>query len=197
MFKYEISKYNPSFYHYEDAIRTYKKEEWTSMYDIDKSFNEKKLTLEDYILTENRYVETLLLIFNHLKLKKMKVENLEKIIGRNFIGKVMGFFKGELRKEKNEFIQHMVNNSKIYPELYSEEMIQFAINFKDRTFVREKELEYLIRLVLREDLHCKMTSPQLVIYIGYDYLVSVVSEHELNALLQQINTNKLFISPID
>ena len=56
-----ISKYNPSF----RTNGIYQKQEWTSVFDIGRSYGGKRFTKKEYLETELRYVDCLLEIVSY------------------------------------------------------------------------------------------------------------------------------------
>lgn len=57
MFKYRVTKYDPAF---RDRLGRYRREEWTSVGDVGRSFGGVVLTREEYQRVEDAYVEAAL-----------------------------------------------------------------------------------------------------------------------------------------
>lgn len=53
---WRITKYNPKF---RNELGHYQKKEWTSVSDIGKIFEGKQLTVEEYLNTENLYINSI------------------------------------------------------------------------------------------------------------------------------------------
>ncbi len=75
MLNWRISKYNPKF---RNEKSEYKKDEWTSCYDIGKVYNEKEFSVKDYMAVENSYINVLLSFLDITNTTVLIVKNLEK-----------------------------------------------------------------------------------------------------------------------
>ena len=71
---HEIVKYSPDGYD-EDGI--YRRDEWTEYSDVGKTFAGKKLSLEEYLEIENRYVECALDIITQSQCKYLTIGYVE------------------------------------------------------------------------------------------------------------------------
>lgn len=72
--KYRISKYNPSC---RDGLGRYTVNEWSSLYDIGKTFNGVQFTLEEYLKVENNYITTYISLLKYFNTDTLEVVNLE------------------------------------------------------------------------------------------------------------------------
>jgi len=79
MFHWRITKYDPQ---YRDNRGAYLKDEWTDYGDIGKTFEGKILTLEEYLKTEDAYIQAILLFMEDLNIDSLRISCLEKD-GRN------------------------------------------------------------------------------------------------------------------
>lgn len=73
--KYRITKYNPKFRILEGA---YTLDEWTSISDISISFNHKVFTKDNYLETENVYLNTIYFILKDHNSSGTVIKKLEK-----------------------------------------------------------------------------------------------------------------------
>ncbi len=72
---WRITKYNPNF---RDENGSYTKDEWTSLYDVGKKYNDKVFTIEEYLETEEKYINSILKIMTFAKIPYLQVRNLYK-----------------------------------------------------------------------------------------------------------------------
>jgi len=70
---FRISKYNPKF----RINGSYMLDDWTSFFDVGKSFFGKKLTLKAYEEVELNYIKCVLELFSYSNLKFLRIEALE------------------------------------------------------------------------------------------------------------------------
>jgi len=120
----------------------YTKDEWTSIYDVGKIYDGKVFTIQDYLETEKRYIEAVKIIMRLNKCKELNIRHLEK---HDY---VKGFTVEEDEKLEEKYIK-IENKQKI--------------NYKD--------IEIVIKLILRETIWCDLInlSKRLYIRFGYDY----------------------------
>ena len=70
-----FSKYNPK---YRNEKGVYTRDEWTSFYDIGKTFIDGELTLEEYTLFENKIISVIQNIFKYSNQEFVQICQLEK-----------------------------------------------------------------------------------------------------------------------
>lgn len=75
MLYWRITKYDPQ---YRDNRGAYLKDEWTEYEDIGKTFEGKTLTLEEYLKTEDAYIQAILLFMEDLNIDSLRISCLEK-----------------------------------------------------------------------------------------------------------------------
>ncbi|BCJ98308.1 hypothetical protein [Anaerocolumna chitinilytica] len=168
MYKYNISKYNPIF---RDSNWTYRKEDWTAISDIGKSFDNKILTVTDYIETENKYIKTVKLILNYLELDYIYVHD----VRRSFSKEV---FADMIKKRET---------------LYSSEMINMYDKAERIKKLERKDVDAFIKLLLREDIGAKVFYPRrLRIFICYDFLMGVNCSRSLENIIPEIEALGLY-----
>lgn len=73
MNEYRITKYNPQY----RLNGVYCKDEWTSMSDIGKKFEDSMLQPEEYLDVENRYIQCCMDVMKAAGIKKLSVSNPE------------------------------------------------------------------------------------------------------------------------
>ena len=165
MFNWRITKYNPN---YRDELGRYKKCEWTSFSEIGTIFNGKKLTIDDYIAIENAYVDAIVAFMDDLGIKSLQVKGLE--------------------KKNNKFMTDGAH------KLYSDEMVNLYISLQDNDVLDVREIEYLSRLILRENLWCKLDQEEiLLVHFGYDYYMYIGSRNICEDAINNIIDRGLFV----
>lgn len=169
MYKYNISKYNPVF---RDSNRRYMKEDWTAISDVGKTFDGKTLTSEAYIATEDSYVKAIQTIFNFFNLEYLNVCDVRKSFGDNQ-------FRDLISKRK---IKYTTDILEMYGAVEKMEKLEY------------KDLDSIIRLLLREDIGAKISYPRkLKIFICYDYLMGIHSSRSIEAVIPAIEALGLFV----
>jgi len=159
---YRITKYDPK---YRNSVGFFLNDDWTSISDIGKTFDNKILTFKDYLKSEDTYIETIMLFMESLSLNFLVVTSLEK-------------FEDEIRK--SEFCSQSI--VEIYKQLHSNQE------------VNREQVRNIARLVLRELLWCKLESYSMFVHFGYDYYMYIGStEAPPSSLLEKINKLGLFI----
>jgi hypothetical protein len=74
MYSWRITKYNPK---YRDNNDLYQKEEWISCSEIGKSFGGSIFTLDEYLATENSYINCIQLFVHHMGIVRLQITELE------------------------------------------------------------------------------------------------------------------------
>lgn len=169
MYKYSITKYNPLF---RDDENRYLKDDWTAISDIGKTFDEEKLTIEDYKKTEDSYISAIHLIIDYLCLPYLKVDDV-------------------MRSFSFEMFQDLIKD---YRELYNEEMLEYYSNVKNKDNLNKNNIDVFCRFLLREDIGAKVYYPRrMKVFIGYDYLMGVHMSKPLDPLIPLIEKMGLFV----
>ncbi len=169
MYKYSITKYNPSF---KDDENRYLKDDWTAISDIDKTFDGEKLTIEDYRKTEDSYIAAINLIIDYLSLPYLKVDDV-------------------IRSFSLKMFQDMI---KEYRELYTEELIECYSNVKNNDNLNKENIDVFCRLLLREDIGAKVFYPRrMKVFIGYDYLMGIHMSKPLEPIIPLIEEMGLYV----
>jgi hypothetical protein len=166
---WRITKYNPKF---RNELGHYQKKEWTSVSDIGKIFEGKQLTVEEYLNTENLYINSIDYFITALKLSGLKVE--------------------ELEKNKAEIALKQPDN------LYLYKMTMLFNSVKNNQFLNIQEVRYISRLILREQLWCKLTyGSTFFVHFGYDYYMYIGCHREYKEIFNKIVKSGLFVEQFE
>jgi hypothetical protein len=169
MFTWRITKYNPA---YRDESGIYKICEWTSFHDIGKSICGKTLTVNGYILIENAYVNAILSFMDSSAIASLTVKDLEK--------------------------HNKSSNLDKKSELYSKEMLKLFTVLEDNTALSKNEIPYLSRLVLRENVWCKLEEKhKMFVHFGYDYYMYIGSHKLCEDAINKITKAGLFVEEFE
>ncbi|MDQ2088173.1 hypothetical protein RBH29_17255 [Herbivorax sp. ANBcel31] len=169
MFSWRISKYNPL---YRDKTGAYKKDEWTSFYDIGKIFDGKELTYDTYIATENAYVEAVVSFMDSTKITSLTVKSLEK---------------------HSKDIQFTCSDTHHHNEM---EDLYKKIN--NGIVLEIQDIVFLCRLILRDHLWCKLeNNPLMFIHFGYDYYMYIGSTNKCESATRSVEKTGLFVEKFE
>lgn len=157
---YRISKYNPEF---RDENGIYTQEDWTSVSDIGRVFNGEKLTKEEYLRTENSYVNAVKTILTENNASKLLIDGLETYYDNTDVS-ALSFDESELLAE-----------------------------IKNTMYVNKDKLELLIRMALREYLWCKLKSERVEIEFGYDYYMYIKCAEIKLEIVQKLFYDGIFV----
>ncbi len=162
MNRYRITKYNPEL---RDENGYYFKNEWTSVCEIGKVFSDGIFTLDDYLKTESKYIQTLKAILEENKISKLIINNLEKY-----------------------------DADKAFPPLSSADK-DFFDKVKNNLCIDLSEIEQITKLSLRELLWCQLhsESKNLVVEFGYDYYMYINCHQISSHTIQSFFTEGIFI----
>ena len=171
-FKWRVTKYNPCF---RDINGIYQKDEWTSIHHIGKVYDNKEFTLEEYLKKEDCYIQAIEQVLNFNKIESLIITGLEKW------GKEL---------EIDEF-----------HKIYSQNMFHLYRSIYEGYSVRKNDISDLCRLILRNQLWCKLNNSKIYIHFGHDYYMFIGCEEACNNLENKIRKIGLFvenwISPIN
>lgn len=160
MFHWRITKYNPQL---RNSKGWYLKDEWTSISDIDKIFDDGKLTFHDYINIENAYVNAITAFMECNNIDTIRINKLSK------------------------------NSSPRDISLYSPEMLNTFNNLADKTIVDKNIIQNVARLALREELWCKLITKNMYVHFGYDYYMYIGSSKACDETINHIENSGLFV----
>lgn len=160
---WRITKYNPIF---RDERGSYVKDEWTSISDIGKEYCGKTFTIEQYLKTEDKYINAILKLMRSAKIPYLQVKNL---------------CKWE-HKFESEF-----------PELYTDRMLNVYNSVKNDDMCKEDELRDLCKLELREKIGFQLWyKSRMYVHFGYDYYMYIGIDRKCNDALDWIASSGLF-----
>ena len=165
MYCYRITKYNPKF---RDSSGAYKKDDWISFSNIGKSFENKVLSAEGYLNTEEAYVKTISFFMDGLGIDSLIVTALEKI-----------------------------KPPKINDYWYSSDLFKNYKSIDINQHLSRDIVLAIARLALRKYLWCKLESEKMFVHFGYDYYMYIGSEKKPIHIISQIEALGLFVEKID
>ncbi|MBH0173622.1 hypothetical protein IHV09_08640 [Fictibacillus sp. 23RED33] len=169
MHKYRITKYNPLF---RDAEGRFTRDEWTSISDIGKVFENQELTIEMYKKTEDSYIKAVHLTMDFLNLPHLHARNIIKSF------------------HDNQFLALINDNIELYPK----DMLQYYFSTNNNEKITHEDIDKHCRLQLREAWGSALFYPQKCkLFIGYDYLMSIHSHIPLDPIFQSIQNLGLFV----
>jgi hypothetical protein len=158
---WRITKYNPI---YRNAKDEFIKNEWTSYWDIGKIYQNSALTIKEYLLVENKYINAIICFMNYLEIKSFRITGLEKY-----------------------------DNLSFFHDNMSKKMEMFFKTLQDDSLIKKDTIAYISRLVLREYIWCKLESPVMFIHFGYDYYMYIGCSIECKSIIDEIRESGLFI----
>ena len=141
----------------------YTKEEWTSYSDIGKVFGNEKCTYEKYSKIEDAYINSIQLFMDCLRLESLQITNLE------------NFKRSELSR------------------LCDSTMVAMIDSVQNLRHLNKTDLVVLSRLVLRENLWCKLQAKNMFVHFGYDYYMYIGSNEPCQYAISKIQELGLFV----
>lgn len=145
----------------------YLKEEWTSSSDINKIYNTKKFIIEEYMEIEDAYVGAILQIMECLKLSSLRITALEK----------HGFSVNQL--------------------IYTSRMKELYEIIQPGYLVAREDISDLVRLILRENIWCKLEDKEMFVHFGYDYYMYIGSSKPCSNAICAIEKSGMFVESIE
>lgn len=150
---------------YRDKMGRYLKREWTSFSEIGSSIDGHELTKSEYLAVEDAYVDAIVTFMECIKVTSLKVIGLE---------------KGSALKPVQE--------------IYSTEMSSLYATVQNNNVLSIKEVQLLARMVLREDLWCKLESDdRLFVHFGYDFNMYIGCNQKREDAINKIMQSGLFV----
>jgi hypothetical protein len=166
LYNWRISKYNPI---YRDEQGNFLKDEWTSFSDID----DLKLSINEYVLTENSYVNAVIAFMEDVGIPSLEVVDLEKYNNNIDIGQ--------------KFI-----------DLYPNQMIYLFNSIRNGYRLDNRDVDSLCRLVLRDHLWCKLRyNSSMFVHFGFDYYLYIVTSSPCEKAIEKITCSGLFVEPFE
>lgn len=171
---YEVVKYHPANY---NENGHYVKKEWTSMWDIGRSFDGKNLTIDDYLEIENEYVEVAMDVMKECGCRLITVV----------------FWGGTIKTILPRILKRSpLRESDI--DLYKS-----IFGLRSGSRIHINKIEPLLRLALREwkDFVFISFSHNVQIDIGYDYYMHIHASIDKDRLRSIVESKNLFLNPRD
>lgn len=160
MYRYDITKYK-SRSNTNCMVTT---PEWTAICDIGRWFNGSLLTIDDYKVVEDSYVNAILIILKYMKIDLVSVKDVYR----------WGDFLSRIEKQT-------------YKSLYTKSIKDTYFSVSDNTKLDASMLSDLIRLQLREDIGASVYVPyRFKLFIGYDFLMGVHTSINLEDVFYDI-----------
>lgn len=148
---------------YRNEKGAYLRDEWTCFSEVGKSFNGKMVTLAGYLAIEDAYINAILEFMNCLHVSELKVTSLNKV--------------------KRPFEN----------EIYNQELIDLFDKIKNRHLISGPNVEIITRLVLRNNLWCRLKSDDMYVHFGWDYYMYMGSKKECKNTIARIDKSGLFV----
>lgn len=126
---------------------------WTSVSDIGKVINGKLLTVNEYLTVEDLYIQAIKIFMMYSNISALTIEQLEKPLNLEVI------------KERNTQKGLTSSNSDALYDFYQSVTEGMAVGIH--------EIEYIIRLALRENLWAQLQSEAMFIRFDYDYYMDI------------------------
>lgn len=163
---YSISKYRPQFY---DSQSCYTRNEWTSISDIGKSFDDGVLTTNEYLETEKHYINTAI--------------ELARISGCSYL--TVDYLEGK----------HIVQNVKGYQLNYN--LLETARKMRQGLKIRLSDCVDYLRLCLRECCYACFSNHSHNFYIdfGYEYYMHIHTALPKSQVENVVSTHSLYFRP--
>lgn len=166
-----VVKYRPEFYNEQGH---YTKDEWTSIYDVDKEYDGHKFTLKEYIEVESNYVNfiTDLMVSSEMEFVTVRRFNLY------------------------ESISNQIAKDKRFCEI-NEPLKDLDKTLKKGLRIHRSKIENYIRACLRElaGISFENRGKGFEFDFGYDYYMHIRSSLPVERLNQIARQNDLFLDP--
>lgn len=160
---FSVTKYNPA---YRDVNGVYQKSEWIGFFQVGKNIDGQILTLEEYELTEEKYLTAAYLFFTFHGCVKVRIENLEK------------------------------NYSDDYKYPDKEALLALYNKLESGQVYELEDIKAIVKLILREliwaELFCDK-SDEITLRFGYDFYMYFNSGKNMTSLFREIESLGLFV----
>ncbi len=168
---YRITKFDPKKRNKEGHFLD--NSEWTAISDIGKS-EYRNVGYEEYEKTETAYVESIKLILNEKNIPSLKIDSLE--------------LRGSFEEFENYKKDGRLKNIDV--DFNSE-----IDTLENGTFLNLKQVQKMIRLILRETVWMNLLDSAFKIILGYDYYMYVECSELTNLTIKRIEEMGLFVEP--
>jgi len=143
MVGFRVTKYDPSF---RDAAGAYRRDEWTSVSDIGRSFDGKVLTSSTYVGTESAYVESVRLFMRECHQTVLRIVDLQ------------------------------LNDVEVesMPALLAQQVTNPLLELTNQAEVSGDDVDRIVRLALRENIWCRLEGTHgFYVHFGHDFYMYV------------------------
>ncbi|SDN84976.1 DUF7683 domain-containing protein [Alkalicoccus daliensis] len=165
--QWQISKYNPD-YRDENGYYTLK-EEWTCPSEIGKIIDGNEFTLDEYLHTEAKYVDTLISFIKESRLDTLRILQLEE-----------------------QDISSEDRNSFLYEPEFEE------LNLKEDKIVTLQDIRIIATMILRNFVYCEFyVKDRFSAYFGGDYYMYIGSSEKPLLSIAAGTEHGLFVEEID
>ncbi|OCT13441.1 hypothetical protein A8709_17700 [Paenibacillus pectinilyticus] len=165
-YQWRITKYNPIF---RNDAGHYLLNEWTCPSEIGNVIDGELFTLEQYLIIEHAYVETLIAFLN------------EK---RQYFLRVI--------QAKKRSVSHEEKTSLLYDHEFDE------INIKEDKIVNINEIRIICKMILRNLADCQFfSSDNFFVHFGWDFYMYIGSSQKSEAGIEFAIKNGLFVEQMD
>ncbi|MDD3404166.1 MAG: hypothetical protein PHQ72_12550 [Hespellia sp.] len=162
MYYWRVTKYNPKY----RKNKKYVNNEWTTISDVGKSFNNTEFTFEEYLEYEKKYINAIILAMQESEIDNFVIEELEK------------------------------NVYEEYPDLSETKAKEFYDSLKNGMPICTEKIGLVTKLILREMIWGKLISDSSFIHFGYDYYMYFGFEKDLKNARKSIENTRLFVENI-
>ena len=165
-----IVKYAPENY---DERGIYRKDEWTSSSDIGKVYDGKRFTREEYLETEDKYVQAVI--------RGMELTGCSLSIHRN----------------KSNMKRFTPKDPKDPLHEQNKALYDMFLSIKEGMRIHISQIEKAVRLNLREFMNCDLTNKKKDFYVrfGFDYYMYFNSNIDKCILKKEIEKIGLYFNP--
>jgi len=165
---WRITKYDPAF---RDNKDRFTKETWTSISDVGQDFEGEKLTIEEYLRVEQLYVDAVIGLTKTLGIATIEIRGLE---------------KHEEKLDPGD-----------WASIYSQDIYRVFEYTTEAICLPIEDVGSICRLVLREQLWCKLESTQMFVHFGYDFYMYLAC-HAVDAdVIDSISASGLFLEEMN
>lgn len=158
-----VTKYNPT---YRDTNGHYTKNEWVGFFQVGKIIDGNPLTLEEYLETENKYIEAAYDFFELHNCDKISLKSLE----------------------RNDFSSYNLEDK--------DQLVQIYNRISNNPMIPIEDLGLLVKLILRELVWCELFCPgtsDIAVRFGYDFYMYFNSNRDMTDLFKKIQKLGLYI----
>lgn len=127
--------------------------------------------MSEYLSVEDKYVKAVLLFMNYIQVHELEVYLINKLKETLFL-----------------------DNIRLYPDCYSQDIVEFYYSLNDADILTGKQIEYIVRLGMREDIVCQLRDKEkFFVNFSYDYYIDIGSSKIYKEAINEIRKLGLFI----